>query len=657
MASKKENPTVKILVAYHKPSQLLKNDIFVPIHLGRALATQASKDGAISTEDYQWMLDNMIGDDTGENISELNRHFCELTSMYWAWKNYDKLGTPDYIGFCHYRRFLNFEKNIPEKKIDNGIIYETTNNPDLMRPYNEKSEFTEELKNFDIIHGSLINHHLSVSEQFTELENPEFGLKADVFDKIMDYIPKKFPEFEDAVTLYKKSKRHYWYNCFIMKKEIFMEYCAFLFPILLKFEKEIDYNSLNINGQRILAYISERLLGFFITKKELEQKKIDYRPIVFIKNTEIQRSVMPAFNKNNIPVILSSDDNYVPYLAVCLKSLIENTSKSNNYDICILENNLSLENKNELKKMQTAHVSIRFVSVTHLLEEIGTYLFHLCNHFSIATYYRFFIPRLFKAYKKILYLDCDIVVLDDVAKLYHTDLKGNYIGAVQDVEICRAIFTDKYYRSHWTSYLKKTLKMENIEGYFQAGVMVFDIDKLLQYNFEEKCLKFLSKVTPKYVDQCIMNNVLQGHVLYLDFNWNVEWQLPLYVKIEQQLPLPLFLKYSDSRKNPKIIHYAGEVKPWKNPTLPLSKYWWHYARQSSFYEEILYKNLLSSKECAVSGDMDMLKKCSRYFSYYFKYLRYRIMSKITFGRKRKKYKQKKQALKREIKQMKKYLKT
>ena len=95
---------VKILVGYHKPAYLLKTDVLVPIHLGRALATDASKDGKMSQEDYQWMLDNMIGDDTGDNISHLNREFCELTAIYWAWKNYDKLGNPDYIGFMHYRR-------------------------------------------------------------------------------------------------------------------------------------------------------------------------------------------------------------------------------------------------------------------------------------------------------------------------------------------------------------------------------------------------------------------------------------------------------------------------------------------------------------------------------------------------------------------------
>ncbi|WP_298497297.1 DUF4422 domain-containing protein, partial [uncultured Helicobacter sp.] len=99
-----KNPNVKILVSYHKPSVLFKDEVLTPIHLGRALSKEAHKDGKVSDEEYEWLCENMIGDDTGENISHLNRYFNEMTGIYWAWKNYDKLGNPEYIGLCHYRR-------------------------------------------------------------------------------------------------------------------------------------------------------------------------------------------------------------------------------------------------------------------------------------------------------------------------------------------------------------------------------------------------------------------------------------------------------------------------------------------------------------------------------------------------------------------------
>ena len=103
-----ENTKVKILVCYHKPDVLVKDDVFTPIHVGRALARQRAKEG---DKNFEWMLENTIGDDTGDNISNKNMSFNELTAVYWAWKNYDKLGNPDYIGLCHYRRYFLFRKS------------------------------------------------------------------------------------------------------------------------------------------------------------------------------------------------------------------------------------------------------------------------------------------------------------------------------------------------------------------------------------------------------------------------------------------------------------------------------------------------------------------------------------------------------------------
>ena len=99
---------VKIFIAYHKDAQRIKSDILTPIHVGRAIAPEIVKN----------QLQDMIGDDTGDNISYKNPNYCELTALYWAWKNCDA----DYIGFMHYRRHLSF--NLNTKFIDNrwGLV-------------------------------------------------------------------------------------------------------------------------------------------------------------------------------------------------------------------------------------------------------------------------------------------------------------------------------------------------------------------------------------------------------------------------------------------------------------------------------------------------------------------------------------------------------
>lgn len=99
---------IKILVAYHKPDVLIQSDILQPIHVGRSLLKK--KCDTKSIENLKILQEEMIGDDTGENISDKNDSYNEMTAIYWAWKNYGALGDPDYIGLMHYRRHFYLNK-------------------------------------------------------------------------------------------------------------------------------------------------------------------------------------------------------------------------------------------------------------------------------------------------------------------------------------------------------------------------------------------------------------------------------------------------------------------------------------------------------------------------------------------------------------------
>ena len=103
------NKFCKILISYHQPAPLLNDDIFIPIQTGRSEYIKNYQENKIPEQEYKWMMDNTTGDDTGENISQLGSKLCEFTTIYWAWKNYNKLGNPDYIGFMHYRRHFIFK--------------------------------------------------------------------------------------------------------------------------------------------------------------------------------------------------------------------------------------------------------------------------------------------------------------------------------------------------------------------------------------------------------------------------------------------------------------------------------------------------------------------------------------------------------------------
>ncbi|MFG5101120.1 DUF4422 domain-containing protein [Campylobacter lari] len=285
------NLKVKILVGYHKPAALFKDDIFEPIHLGRKLESQTTKDGNITKEEYQWMCENMIGDDTGDNISHLNRYLCELTGIYWAWKNYDQLGNPDYVGFSHYRRHLIFDDTFqlaPRKWANFSPTYENISleykhliNIKKLKNKEKYDIFAPEI--FDVT----VRDDVSVSsivENFQTYCNDMHGLNLltellENDDKLVEY--KKYSNI-------KSESSYFLANVFVMKKEIFFQYCDFLFYIIFKLW-HIQSNELKLNSdlqqKRQLAYISEFITSIYIKKQFDLNRKIKCFPISFIENT------------------------------------------------------------------------------------------------------------------------------------------------------------------------------------------------------------------------------------------------------------------------------------------------------------------------------------------------------------------------------------
>ncbi len=231
---------IKILISYHKPYSLLKNKIFVPVHVGRDVAMEKSKDGKIALKDYNWLIKNLIGDNTGENISYKNREWCELTAIYWAWKNYDKIGNPSFIGFMHYRRFFEFDNYKKTKDIENFVKkYDFIINQRCLHNENDQNNYNQ---------YKLSKHH--------HIENLEAAI---------EIVKKLYPYYDESIEKYLKLDYGYYKNIFIMKKEIFFEYCKWLFSILEQLEKEIDITIYNDQEKRVFGYIAERLLGIFYT--------------------------------------------------------------------------------------------------------------------------------------------------------------------------------------------------------------------------------------------------------------------------------------------------------------------------------------------------------------------------------------------------------
>jgi len=139
-----------------------------------------------------------------------------------------------------------------------------------------------------------------------------------------------------------------------------------------------------------------------------------------------------------IPIFFSTDDNYIPYLDVAISSLIANASGDYTYRILVLNTGLDPENIRKVRQNERPGVRIDFVDISQEVEAIKTRLKNV-YHFSVVTYYRLFIASLFPQYEKVIYLDCDLVVLGDVSQLYnivmyYTDRFEIQLGSTEELD-------------------------------------------------------------------------------------------------------------------------------------------------------------------------------------------------------------------------------
>lgn len=348
-------------------------------------------------------------------------------------------------------------------------------------------------------------------------------------------------------------------------------------------------------------------------------------------------------SKTTVPVVFATDKNFVPYLYVAIQSLVDNTSKDNNYDIVILYTDVEQYLLDSFKDFVSENISVRFYDMSELMDRHKEH-WYVHWGWSNAVYYRFFIPELFVNYERVLYLDGDIIINIDIAELYNVDLGDCLIGAIQDISQQMTGYSGEKYREN-------VLHIER-EKYFNSGVLSMNIVELIKFDFYSKCIQVLEKLkTPLFPDQDVMNLVCSKKVKYIDYNYNLMWNCIHYFKdAPKRMNSNTYDRYINSWKEPKIIHYCGVFRPWKQPELRYSSYFWKYARKTPYYEEILYSNLNGSDVVRKQIKNALCRK-----KIYFNYLKCKVLKMICSGKRREHYVEKLDKLKVQIKDYKKTL--
>lgn len=230
---------IKILIATHKEFKPPKSEIYLPVQVGAKLNN--------TNTDYQ-------RDDEGDNISELNPYFCELTALYWAWKNLEV----DYLGLVHYRRYLSLKKQKYkqtnelsevilgnkdiEKIIDNNILYVPKK-----RKYYIETLYSHYSNTFN-------NEHLDITREIILEINPNYITS---YDKILN------------------NNSGYMFNMVLGNKKIIDSYCEWLFPILFRLKERIDVSNLSLFDARLFGRVSEILFNVWLDKNNIMVREFE----------------------------------------------------------------------------------------------------------------------------------------------------------------------------------------------------------------------------------------------------------------------------------------------------------------------------------------------------------------------------------------------
>lgn len=291
-------------------------------------------------------------------------------------------------------------------------------------------------------------------------------------------------------------------------------------------------------------------------------------------------------NQKEIPVFFSVDDNYMPFLAVALNSAIQNASNDKEYKAIVLYKDVTSENRSRIEKLATDNFKIQFVPMESGLESITDSMANRlrCDYFTLTIYFRLFIADMFPEYDKAVYIDSDVVVAGDLADLYNIDINDNYIAACPDHSVVDI--------PELALYMEKAIGTSKHQ-YINSGVLLLNLKRLREEQFSRHFLELLNRyhfdcIAP---DQDYLNAICLDNIHFLDECWDA---------------MP-----NDNKQalaNPRLIHYNLFSKPWCYDNVQYEEYFWKYAKDCGYMQEITdYKNTYSEeKKLADSKCLELL---------------------------------------------------
>lgn len=298
-------------------------------------------------------------------------------------------------------------------------------------------------------------------------------------------------------------------------------------------------------------------------------------------------TLRPAFERNNVPVVLMFNNYYAPYGGVFIQSLLDHASEENNYDVVIFQRDISKENKRLLKSLAAGYtnVSVRFYDASPFFAD-----YNRDDNKSFApieSYCKIIAPFILNYPGRIIAVDPDTLLQADIARLIDEDLAGYSVGAVCDVPMIGIYLIGRKVRR---DYIQNVCGFgpDDIKNYINTGLLLFDRNKYIRELDLETILNTAQQGRYLWGEQDALSILMKGKIKHIDFAWNVV--LPLSQSMAELIEAGSKTfngAYERALENPCLLHWTGIPKPWICPDVPYGSEWWQTAIRTPFVGHII----------------------------------------------------------------------
>lgn len=557
---------IKIFVSHRidKKAKCIDNPLFTNIRCGAYFDKSNSE---------------LMGDDTGDNISSKRLSYCELTIHYWAWKNVEA----DYYGFCHYRRYLSFSNRMyPENAV--GVVECPQIDETAVERFRlDETSMRNEIEKYDIITNKSIpvkksGNFLSV---YDYCKKTPYGYVMSDIDVLREIISEKYPEELTDFDDFFNGTENRWYNCYIMKKHIFKKYATWLFDILFEFERRIDVSQHTQEQLRVFGVMAERLWGVYLRKIQREGKySVCEKQLVYFEDTSDSKEILePGNEKVVIAVPIEEQTVVIAYSSI--HSILETLDSTQKVRIVLLHNDIK-KKLHSILQLQQEYENVEIIEFNVSLI-IKKYIKIQPNIAYSRDLLYFSVLDVLKKYERAIFVTPHVNMLTNIGELYEVSLGENYAAAPMDALALCNCYSNKEVGKYFVDKLCQTEPY----NYFNFNICVLKISEITKRYTATSFIKMMNikhYVSPFYD---IMNVKLFGNIMRLPTEWGViaDSNDFLHEQTRWYLPYGLYNDYIESYKKPKAISFSGLAFPWYNTCTDFSDVFWNSLRRTELYEQ------------------------------------------------------------------------